>query len=85
MGFFPAYSLKRGAVTRWLYHGLVLQRILRSPNYSPKLIEVHDFLEQSKALEDSTCFSIFPTHENSYIVSAKQLYADIQEHLDEVE
>lgn len=48
-------------------------------------IEIHDFLEQCKSLDESFSFVVFPTHENSYKVTAKQLCLDIQEHLDELE
>lgn len=59
--------------------------LMLSSNQIPKAIEIHDFLEYCRSLEDSAMFSIFPTNENSYIVSAKQLILDIQEHLDELE
>ena len=38
-----------------------------------------------ESIGDSAMFSVFPTTENSYIVSAKQLMVDVNEHLDEVE
>lgn len=72
-----------GYIMVWSY--IEFSELMQSPNYNIITIEVHDFLEQCKALDGSTCLSIFPTNENSYIVSAKQLCIDIQEYLDQVE
>lgn len=51
----------------------------------PVPIEIHEFLEQCNSLDDSVRFMVFPTNENSYIVTAEQLCTDIQAHLDELE
>ncbi len=59
--------------------------LMVSTGQKPISIEIHYFLEQIKALNDSVIFMIFPTNENSYEVTAKQLCLDIQEHLDELE
>lgn len=48
-------------------------------------IEIHDFLEQCTALDDTVSFMVFPTNKNSYKVTVQQLCLDIQEHLDELE
>ena len=72
-----------GCILLWSYKEFC--ELMLSPGYKPKAIEVHDFLEQCKALDHSVGFSIFPTKENSYVVSAEQLCSDIQEHLDELE
>ena len=56
-----------------------------SDGQKPISIEIHHFLEECKALDDSIRFMVFPTNENSYVVTAKQLCLDIQEHLDELE
>ena len=72
-----------GCIMVWPYKEFC--ELMLSPNYSPQVIEVHDFLELCKTLKKSACFSIFPTNENSYVVSAEQLCIDIQEHLDELE
>lgn len=72
-----------GYILLWPYKEFC--ELMLSPNLNPQTIEVHDFLEQYITLGNSTGFSIFPTNENSYIVSAEQLCMDIQEHLDELE
>ncbi len=72
-----------GCIRLWPYKEFC--ELMPAPGHRPIALEVHEFLEQCRSLEDDTRFSIFPTHENSYVVSAKQLCLDIQEHLDEVE
>lgn len=60
-------------------------RLMMTHDQETMPIEVHDFLEKCKKLDNSTRFMVFPTKENSYIVTAEQLCRDIQDHLDEVE
>ena len=51
----------------------------------PVAIEVHDFLEKCKAIDQSIKFMVFPTEKDSFVVTADQLCFDIEEHLAEVE
>lgn len=51
----------------------------------PTPIEIHNFQKWHEKLADSTKFAIFPTSKDSYVVTAKQLYQDIAEHLEELE
>lgn len=48
-------------------------------------IEIHDFVEKCIELDDTTRFSVFPTENNTYIVTAKKLCQDIIKHLEELE
>lgn len=56
-----------------------------SENEKPLSIETHEFLEKCKDLDSTIRFMVFPTDINSYVVTAKQLYSDITEHLEEIE
>ena len=48
-------------------------------------MEVHEFLEHCRSLNENIRLMVFPTEENAYIVDSEQLVYDIQESLDEVE
>ncbi len=72
-----------GCVLLWPYREFC-ERMMAS-NEHPEAIEVHVFLEQWKARGDSIGFSVFPTDENTHVVSAERLCLDIQEYLDEIE
>ena len=52
---------------------------------SPIDMEVHDFIERCNSLDDRTRFMVFPTLENTYVVTPEQLRLDIMEHLKQVE
>ena len=56
-----------------------------SNNEEAVSIEIHDFLEKCKELDDTIRFMIFPTNVDSYVVTIEKLCLDIQEHLDELE
>lgn len=58
---------------------------MQSEDEKPVSMEVHNFLENCSKLNASVRFIVFPTEANAYMVSAEQLCADIQDHLDEVE
>ena len=58
---------------------------MQSEDEKPVSMEVHNFLENCSKLNASVRFMVFPTEANAYMVSAEQLCADIQDHLDEVE
>lgn len=51
----------------------------------PVDIEVHDFIERCKNLNNQTQFMVFPTSENAYVVSPEQLQLDITEQLELIE
>lgn len=48
-------------------------------------IEIHDFLKYCKEIDNNIHFMVFPTNNDTYIVTLDQLYVDIMEHLDEIE
>lgn len=48
-------------------------------------MEIHEFLEKCKSLDDSVRFMVFPTDLDSYVVTTHQLCHDIQEYLEELE
>ena len=73
----------KGCILLWSHKEIC--ELMVSSHHIPKVIEVHDFLKYCESIGDATMFSVFPTTENSNIVSAKQLVLDINEHLDEVE
>ena len=73
----------RGFILLWAHQEIC--ELMISTNQIPKTIEIHAFLEYCESIDDSTTFSICPTNENSYIISAKQLILDINEYLDQVE
>ena len=73
----------KGCILLWSHREIC--ELMISSNQIPRAIDIHDFLEYCGSIGDSTMFSIFPTNENSYIVSAKQLILDVNKHLDEVE
>ena len=56
-----------------------------SPSEFPVDIEIHDFLERCKTLDDRTRFMVFPTFENTYVVSPEQLRLDIINQLERIE
>lgn len=51
----------------------------------PVAIEIHDFLEKCRDVDQSIKIMVFPTEKDSYIVTANQLCIDIEEYLAEVE
>lgn len=73
----------KGFILLWSHKEIC--ELMISSHQIPRAIEVHDFLKYCESIGDSAMFSVFPTTENSYIVSAKQLMVDVNEHLDEVE
>ena len=60
-------------------------KYVMSEGEKPCSLEIHEFLEKCKDLNDSIRFMVFPTNIDSYVVTAKQLYTDITEHLEEIE
>lgn len=56
-----------------------------SKDKKPCSLEIHEFLEKCKDLDNSIRFMVFPTDINSYVVTAEQLCSDITEHLEEIE
>ena len=58
---------------------------LRTEGETPLSVGIDEFLEEFDKLGPNERFMIFPTEEDGYSVSADKLYADICEHLDEVE
>lgn len=87
VGFTPGENVfatdNNGLTLLWSHEEIC--ELMLSSNQIPRSIEIHDFLEYCKSIDGSSMFSVFPTSESSYIVSAKQLILDIQEHLDELE
>lgn len=73
----------KGFMLLWAHQEIC--ELMISTNQIPRAIEIHDFLEYCGSIGNSTTFSVFPTNENSYIISAKQLILDINEYLDQVE
>ena len=51
----------------------------------PFSMEIHEFLDECRSLEDCFRFMVFPTKENSYMVDKEQLCEDIEDFLDEIE
>ena len=68
-----------------LWHYKEICESMMPSNHISKAIEIHDFLEQCRTLENTTSFNVCPSHTGSYVVSVQQLCLDIQEHLDELE
>ena len=48
-------------------------------------MEIHEFVEQCKTIEENVRFMVFPTNDNSYVVDAGKLVDDINAYLEEVE
>ncbi len=48
-------------------------------------MEIHEFVEQCKTVEENIRFMVFPTNDNSYVVDAEKLIGDINAYLEEVE
>ena len=48
-------------------------------------MEIHEFVEQCKTVEENIRFMVFPTNDNSYVVDAEKLMDDINACLEEVE
>ncbi len=48
-------------------------------------IEIHQFIEQCKTLDENIRFMVFPTNNDSYVVETETLINDINNSLDEVE
>lgn len=59
--------------------------IYKSDSEEAVSMEVHSFIEKCKDLEDDIRFMVFPTDENTIIVTAQQLCKDIEDHLLEIE
>ncbi|MBQ3100787.1 MAG: DUF2750 domain-containing protein [Clostridia bacterium] len=56
-----------------------------SENERPFSIEIHEFIEECEAMDDSYNFMVFPTEKDSYIVSKNQLIEDILDYLERLE
>ena len=48
-------------------------------------MEIHEFLDSYKNLDETMQFVVFPTESDAYRVTWGQLYNDIVEHLEEIE
>lgn len=55
------------------------------PDDVPTSMEIHDFMESCRELDESVRFMVFPTDANCYVVSTKKLLKDLQAYLDEIE
>ena len=58
---------------------------IREEGELPVSIEIHDFLEKCKTMDQSIKFMVFPMEKDSFVVSTDQLCFDVEEHLAEVE
>lgn len=59
--------------------------IIREDGEIPIAIEIHEFLEKCRSLDQHVKFMVFPTKRDSFVVSAEQLCFDIEDHLAEIE
>ena len=59
--------------------------ILMSDDERPYSMEVHDFLGKFHSSDENIRFMVFPTKENSCIVTSHQLCEDIAAYLEEIE
>lgn len=59
--------------------------ILMSDDERPSSMEIHDFVESCQSLDENIRFMVFPTKENSYIVTSSRLCEDIAAYLEAIE
>ena len=54
-------------------------------NERAEAIEIHDFLDRCKTVEENVRFLVFPNDRDGCIVTAEQLIYDMMEYLEQVE
>ena len=59
--------------------------LLQSAEEEPVSMEIHDFIEECQHLDSHFRFMVFPTQNDAYVVTTKQLCEDLADHLEEVE